>query len=563
MKSIRMKLLGAFAIINVLIIALGVFTYFSVQSINSNSNDMVNTELPIFIADENLRFTVSQQMGLARGYILYQDDSYVKDFNDLTAESANLQKIILNISKSDRAKDLFEDIGTFQTMVVQDVFANIRTGNEELAAQKMKDEVQPFGREIMAKLNEYAKDRESSMLEAGNKVMTRSDILGTQTAIVVIVVVILTFVLASVISRRIANPINVAKERLQLVADGILPEEDLKVKSKDEVGQLVHSLNNMTTSLRGMVEDMKAIAVAVANRSDQVANNSIESREGSEQIAATMEQLSSGSQEQATSSQTLAEMMTVFTQVLQESVKEGHQTAENSREVVQLVRKGSEQMDASVEQMNEINENVNTAITVVKGLNAKTDNISQLVQVIEAISEQTNLLALNAAIEAARAGEHGKGFAVVAEEVRKLAEQVSFSVKDITGIISEVQHETKNMVTTLSEGYELVSSGKQAVEETGTTFSTIETRIEQMAEKVTELANSMNGMHHSTQDMTLAVDNIAAVSEEAAAGIEEATATTQQSHASMEQIASYADDLNKEVQQLNQLIGRFTIEEKE
>lgn len=563
MKSIRLKLLGAFAIINVLIIALGIFTYFSVQSINKNSDDMVNHELPIFMADENLRFTVSQQTALARGYILYKDDSYVKDFNDYTAESANLQKIILNKSETDRAKSLFEDIGTFQTMVVQDVFTNMRSGNEELAAQIMKDEVQPLAREIMGKLDEFAKDREASMLKAGNVVMDQSDILGTQTAITVIIVVALTFILASVISRRIAIPINLAKERLQLVADGILPEDDVKVKSKDEVGQLVNSLNTMTASLRGMVEDMKAIAIAVANRSDQVANNSIESREGSEQIAATMEQLSSGSQEQATSSQTLAEMMTVFTQVLQESVKEGHKTAENSREVVQLVRKGSEQMDVSVEQMNEINENVNTAITVVKGLNAKTDNISQLVQVIEAISEQTNLLALNAAIEAARAGEHGKGFAVVAEEVRKLAEQVSFSVKDITGIISEVQEETKNMVTTLTEGYGLVSSGKQAVEETGSTFNTIEARIEEMAEKVMELSNSMNGMHHSTQEMNLAVDNIAAVSEEAAAGIEEATATTQQSHASMEQIASYADDLNKEVQQLNQLIGRFTIEEKE
>ena len=72
---------------------------------------------------------------------------------------------------------------------------------------------------------------------------------------------------------------------------------------------------------------------------------------------------------------------------------------------------------------------------------------------IREISDQTNLLALNAAIEAARAGDAGKGFAVVAEEVKKLANQVSYSVVEITGIVEKIQQETNTVTEFLQKGY--------------------------------------------------------------------------------------------------------------
>src|SRR5699024_8660442 len=162
---------------------------------------------------------------------------------------------------------------------------------------------------------------------------------------------------------------------------------------------------------------------------------------------------------QANNAGELSSSMQEFSGKIETVNENSEQIQDSSNDVLENALEGSQLMDASMNQMAKIDEIVLDAVRKVEGLDAQSQEISKLVEVVQDIAEQTNLLALNAAIEASRAGEHGKGFAVVADEVRKLAEQVSASVTDISDIISRIQTESSNVTDSLQVGYKDVERG--------------------------------------------------------------------------------------------------------
>jgi methyl-accepting chemotaxis protein len=224
-----------------------------------------------------------------------------------------------------------------------------------------------------------------------------------------------------------------------------------------------------------------------------------------------------------------------------------------------MANEGREMMASSTAQMERINAIVDDAVAKVQGLDAQSQEISKLVGVIQDISDQTNLLALNAAIEAARAGEHGRGFAVVADEVRKLAEQVSASVTDITGIVSGIQNESGIVAASLQEGHHEVEQGTSQIRTTGEKFNAINTAIAGMADHIQTVSENLADVAESSETMNASIEDIAAVSEESAAGVEQTSAAAQQTSSSMEEVAGSSEQLAKLADELNSLVAQYRI----
>nr|WP_258000438.1 methyl-accepting chemotaxis protein [Bacillus sp. Marseille-P3661] len=375
----------------------------------------------------------------------------------------------------------------------------------------------------------------------------------------IVVSAILGSAVVYVISRIVQQNLNKVIHMATEISNGNLNIESSEYNGKDEIGQLSLAMNKMHGNLREIISQITTVSETVSAHSEELTHSSHEVNEGGLQVSSTMEQLSAGSESQANSVMELSSSMNSFIEKIREANKNGEHIHHVSTDVLKLTDHGSSLMKLSINQMGEVDEIVKNAVTKVQGLDKQSQKISNLVGVIQAIADQTNLLALNAAIEAARAGEHGRGFAVVADEVRKLAEQVSYSVSDITNIVKGIQNESSEVVASLSGGYREVEKGTEQIKSTGETFNTINTSVLNMVERVKNISNHLAQIVDQSMVINESIEQIASVSEQSAAGIQQAAASVQQSSSSMEEIAKGANELSELAEDLNGLILKFKI----
>lgn len=375
-------------------------------------------------------------------------------------------------------------------------------------------------------------------------------------AVVIVLGGSLWFLIERGIKRNIARLLESAKK----MAEGDLTiDNEEKIEGKDEISLLAKELNLMKKNLNTMITHITYVSNQVLNKSKGLSNAADDISASSQQISAAMDELAKGSEEQANTANNLYEKMQQFMDAIANVVYKTEDTKKISHNMIEKTNEGEQLMNQSLEKMAIINSKINHSLSMVQGLDAKIKNVNKLIVVIKNIAEQTNLLALNASIEAARAGEHGKGFAVVAQEVRKLAEGVNASVKNINDILKDIQEESKNVLNSLDEGYQLVDEGTVQMNTTGKTFESILDLIGKTGEHIDSIANTLYAAIDNSQMVGNYIETVASVSEESAANVEETAASVEEANASLAQIHQSAVDLEQESEKLKNVIMRFKV----
>ena len=328
----------------------------------------------------------------------------------------------------------------------------------------------------------------------------------------------------------VITPLN----RMSTVADKIAAgdlTEAVEVTSRDEIGLLAQSFNEMLDGLRALARELTAAGGQLSNSASE--------------ILTAAEEQSASSREQSVSVNETTATMEELAQTSKQIAENSDRVARTAEETFHTAQSGSKAVEDTIAGMMSIKAQTENNTNKIFALGDRIQKIGNVVKIINDIADQTKLIAFNAAIEAAGAGEAGKRFSIVAVEVRRLADTVVESIEEIKNTITEIQLATNELILSSEKGIKDVEEGVNVASRAGEALQKIIAMIKHTTE--------------SSKQISLSTQQQRTASEQVVISMKEVSKTANQTASSSKQTIAIATELNQLSEQLGAVVKRFDL----
>jgi methyl-accepting chemotaxis protein len=471
-----------FALTVVLTIATGAVAVYALRDVVSSKDHVITVEAPLLVEAERTRTAVEQKGAALRGFLLTKDEGLLKDMAEVDREITRDLELMHASLTSDETRRAFEPINRNAVeyqQALDKVIALRRTDAPlDVVAKAFEDNVLPTRNRLDASIDTFVAAEKRS-LEGARVAANETASSATTLMFVIVGVAVILGILISVL--------------------------------------LARTLSRQIATAVGQVQSSSAELQAAAN---QQATGAKEQSTAMNEISTTISELLATSRQIAESAKRVADI--------------ANQTAGSAKT-------GETTVSTADMSISGIKKQVDLVVTHMLELGKKSQQIGSVLDIVSELAEQTNILAINATIEAAGAGDAGKRFAVVADEIRKLADRVGGSTKEIRGLIEDVRGAVNTTVMVTETGSKSVDAGAQQFLDVAASFK----RIASMVATTTEAAREIE---LSTKQQTTAVEQVNVAIANVAQATKETEASSSQTLSTASQLATLSKDLLKLVQ---------------
>ena len=310
------------------------------------------------------------------------------------------------------------------------------------------------------------------------------------------VALLIHFLFRAMVGKRLAS----LEIRFRDIAEG---DADLRkrvpVQGNDSIDRLGRYFNQVMDKIHGVIREVSGSVDALNSESKRAGGIVTQTTEAVNQQRERINQLATAMTEMSSTVQDIAKSMEIAARASSEA---DHETS-----------KGKNVVEQSVVSVEELAETINQTATIFKALEADSESIGGILDVIRGVADQTNLLALNAAIEAARAGEQGRGFAVVADEVRTLAKRTQQSTQQIRSVIERIQSSSLSAAQAMSRGQEKAKGTVTQASLAGDSLQLIATGVNTMSNMNAQVSNAIDQQTTVFDDINRNVIEISKIAE--------------------------------------------------